>query len=396
MIKTFWIIALVSFINSLSFTILIPTIYPYALQFGLNDFQASLLLSIYALAQFFATPILGKLSDKYGRKWLLVGSLIGTVVAGTVAGFASSAWVLFTARLIDGITGGNNSIAQAVITDVTDDKTRAKGFGYFGAAFGLGFVVGPVLSYLAQQLPAFPGTTVLGNSFLLASLFALLATIITIFFLPETIKTKNKFKLSLKTIGIQDVFTGLLKPKVGRIFLLNFFSGLTFTIFTFTFQPFFLSNLGQGPKTLALFFSMFGAIGVIMQVFGLSKITKKFDLLNILAFAVAVRGLMFILMPSLPFIQAFFVFGIILALVNSFPQAILSTLLSINSKDEEQGINAGLNSSYLSISNAIGPAVGGLLAMLGYSQALFLAGFLTIAVAILAWESKFRIEGSNL
>jgi predicted MFS family arabinose efflux permease len=230
---------------------------------------------------------------------------------------------------------------------------------------------------------------------LLASLFALLATIITIFFLPETIKSKNTFKLSLKTIGIQEIFTGLLKPKIGRIFLLNFFSGLTFTIFTFTFQPFFLNNLGQSSKTLALFFSMFGAIGVVMQIFGLSKITKMFNLINVLTFAIAIRGLMFILMPSLPFIQAFFVFGIILALVNSFPQAILSTLLSINSKDEEQGANAGLNSSYLSISNAIGPAIGGLLAMLGYSQALFVAGFLTLAVAALSYESKFRVEGEK-
>jgi MFS family permease len=105
--RNFWIIALISLINSLSLTILIPVIYLYGRQFGLNDFQTSLLFSAYSVAQFFATPVIGKLSDRFGRKPLLVISLLGTVVANLIAGTATTAWVLFFARFLDGITGGN-------------------------------------------------------------------------------------------------------------------------------------------------------------------------------------------------------------------------------------------------------------------------------------------------
>ena len=141
--RKFWIIALIALINSLSFTILIPTIYLYGKQFGLNDFQTSLLFSIYSLAQFFATPIIGKLSDRYGRKPLLIISLAGTVVANLLAGFAPTASLLFFARLLDGITGGNVSVAQAVIADVTTPADRAKGFGIFWGCFWPGICAGP-------------------------------------------------------------------------------------------------------------------------------------------------------------------------------------------------------------------------------------------------------------
>lgn len=117
--QTFRIIVLIAFINSLSFTILIPIIYLYGKQFGLNDFQTSLLFSIYSLLQFIATPIIGKLSDRFGRKPLLTISLAGTVIANLIAGTATTATVLFLTRFLDGITGGNSSVAQAVISDVT-------------------------------------------------------------------------------------------------------------------------------------------------------------------------------------------------------------------------------------------------------------------------------------
>jgi MFS family permease len=163
--RKFWIIALISFINSLSFTILIPIIYLYGKQFGLSDFQTSLLFSIYSLAQFLATPVIGKLSDRFGRKPLLIISLAGTVIANLIAGTATTASVLFLARLLDGITGGNNSVAQAVISDVTNPDNRAKGFGIYGAASGLGFVLGPAISLLAQQIS-------LGASFLVSGAIA--------------------------------------------------------------------------------------------------------------------------------------------------------------------------------------------------------------------------------
>ncbi|MFN6562145.1 MAG: MFS transporter [Nostoc sp. ChiSLP01] len=121
----FWITALIAFINSLSFTVLIPIIYLYGKQFGLSDFETSLLFSIYSIAQFFATPVIGKLSDRFGRKPLLIISLARTAIANLIAGTATTAVILFLARLLDGITGGNASVAQAIISDVTMQKNRA-------------------------------------------------------------------------------------------------------------------------------------------------------------------------------------------------------------------------------------------------------------------------------
>ena len=119
MTRSFWIIALINFINSLSFTILIPTIYQYGREFNLSDIETSFLFSIFSIAQFFATPIIGKLSDRFGRKPLLIISLAGTVIGNLLAGTAPNAMVLFFARFLDGVTGGNISVAQAVIADVT-------------------------------------------------------------------------------------------------------------------------------------------------------------------------------------------------------------------------------------------------------------------------------------
>jgi MFS family permease len=182
--RNFWITALIAFINALSYTILIPIIYLYGKQFGLNDFETSLLFAVYSVAQFFATPVIGKLSDRFGRKPLLVISLAGTVIANFIAGTAPTAGILFFGRFLDGITGGNISVAQAIISDVTTPVTRAKGFGIFGASFGLGFIVGPVISLFAQKIS-------LGASFLASAAFALVGLVITIFFLPETKKKKK-------------------------------------------------------------------------------------------------------------------------------------------------------------------------------------------------------------
>ncbi|MFM7368084.1 MAG: MFS transporter, partial [Sphaerospermopsis kisseleviana] len=120
--RHFWITALIVFVNSLSLTILIPIIYLYGKQFELSDFHTSLLFSIYSISQFFATPVIGKLSDRFGRKPLLIISLAGTVIANFIAGNATVAWLLFFARFLDGITGGNVSVAQAVISDITSPK----------------------------------------------------------------------------------------------------------------------------------------------------------------------------------------------------------------------------------------------------------------------------------
>jgi multidrug resistance protein len=387
--RNFWIIALISLINSLSLTILIPVIYLYGRQFGLNDFQTSLLFSAYSVAQFFATPVIGKLSDRFGRKPLLVISLLGTVVANLIAGTATTAWVLFFARFLDGITGGNASVAQAVISDVTTPENRARGFGFNAAAFGLGFVLGPVLSLLAQQVS-------LGAAFLVSGAIALIALIITIFFLPESLPAKAVVTSNLFDLGLKNLITGPALPKVGILLIINFLIGTTFTIFTYAFQPYFIEVLHQTNKTLTLMFLTFGLLSVLMQTWGVSILTRKFSLVYILFLGLSIRSGSFLLMPIWANVVYFVGVSILFSLFNSLVQPMINALISLNAQPEDQGTALGLNASYLSISNAIGPVIAGMLIHqsnpVTYTYPLYLAGVLTFGVLVLAIATRKRYQ----
>lgn len=394
----FWIVTSIAFINSVSFTIIIPTLYPYAKQFGLTDFEASLLTTAYSLSQFLGTPILGQLSDRFGRKPLLVVSLLGTVAANLLAAVAGVPWLLFGARILDGITGGNNSVAQAVISDITSPEQRTQAFGIYSGLFRLGFVLGPPLSYVAQSVPPIKigpwGVSSLGMSFLVSAAIALIAAILCFFFLSETrentdIEDSLQGKKIRKKLDFISLFTALGRPVVGRILLMTFLNGFTFTIFTFAFQPFFINVLGQDAKNLAIAFVAFGILAFLSQVFFLEPLRKQFSIVNVLVGALICRGLLFMLMPAFPNIAAFAVLLGFFGLVNAFPMPLIDSILSTRSSQREQGEVLGLNASYLSISNAFGPAVAGLLVTrFDYSMPFWVSGVLTVIVAAFALTLK--------
>lgn len=388
----FWIVTAIAFINAISFTIVIPLLYPYAKALELSDFAASLLVTAFALSQFIATPILGRMSDRLGRKPLLVMCLAGTAIANFVASFTSVAWLLYLARIFDGLTGGNTSIARAVISDITPANLRPKAFGIFSATFRLGFVVGPALSYVAQQLPTLPGISSLGMSFFVGAAIALVATLVTFFFLPETQSDVQPFSLRWDDFGFGKIAKSATRPLLGRVFVLSFFSGATFTIFTFAFQPFFLNVLQQDAKMLAIVFAMLGMTGFSAQVFALEPLRQRFNIVDLLWLMLFVRGILFLLFPVSTNLALFFVEIVIFGAVNSFPLPLIDSILSLNSGDREQGEILGINISYISISNAIGPAISGLLVGLGYRFPFVITGFLTLLTAWFAFSLKSRLK----
>ncbi|BAZ45599.1 major facilitator superfamily transporter [Chondrocystis sp. NIES-4102] len=391
----FWLIALIALINSISFTIIIPLLYPYAQQFGLNDLQASLLTTAFALSQFFGTPVLGKLSDRLGRKYILVFSLAGTMIANLLASVANVAWLLYAARILDGLTGGNTSVASAVISDITTPSQRPKAFGIFGAIFRLGFVIGPVLSYLAQELPTLPGISPLGMSFLVSAAIAFFAALLTLLFLPETTAQQQDFSLKWDDFAFGKIAKSATRPRLGSLFILTFLTGSTFTIFTFAFQPFFLKVLNQTDQQLAIMFALVGILGFVSQIFALEPLSKRFNLINIIAVSLALRGITFLLMPSFPTYTAFVLILIIFGLVNAFPMPLIDTTISLNTNNQEQGEILGINSSFLSMANALGPVISGLLVSIDYTTPLWITGVLTILVAVFAYSLKSQFKCSK-
>ncbi|NJL86989.1 MAG: MFS transporter, partial [Leptolyngbyaceae cyanobacterium SM1_1_3] len=265
------------------------------------------------------------------------------------------------------------------VTDTTTPAERTKAFGVFGATFRLGFVAGPPLSYLAQTMPPLPGMTSLGMSF---SVGAAIATLLCLFVLPETGQKTEGFRLRWQNFGLAKVFSSLKRPQFGRVFALTFFSGFSFTIFTFAFQPFFLNVLGQDAKALAIVFAVIGVVGFVTQVFALDLLKQRFNLIHVLAGSLAIRGLLFLAIPTFPSVAAFGLIALLFGAVNSFPMPIIDSILSLRSSDREQGEILGINSSYLSLSNAVGPATAGLLVSgLGYKAPFWITGILTLLTA---------------
>src|SRR5215210_8086513 len=181
------IIYVTVFIDLIGFGMVIPILPFYAetAPFNATPFEIGILFSIYSWMQFFFSPILGKLSDKYGRRPILFISLLGSAIGYFVIGFANTLALVFIGRIIGGITGGNISTAQAYIADVTTRENRAKGMGFFGAAFGLGFILGPAIAGILSKY----GVHV---PFYFAAFLSLFNAIVLYFVLPESLKPNDQ------------------------------------------------------------------------------------------------------------------------------------------------------------------------------------------------------------
>src|SRR5436309_684909 len=174
------IIFLTIFVNLVGFGIIIPLLPFYAATFGASPFVVGLLFAMFSLAQLIASPALGDLSDRYGRRPVLIFSLAGTVVSFVMLAMAHSIAMLFAARMVDGLSGGNISTARAYVADITEPKDRARAYGILGAAFGLGFIFGPaltgVLAPISYTAPIWAAAAV-----------TLVATVVAWWWLPETV-----------------------------------------------------------------------------------------------------------------------------------------------------------------------------------------------------------------
>lgn len=287
-------------IDLLGVTIIIPLMPLYAASFSATPLLIGVLGATYPLMQFIAAPILGRLSDRYGRKPVLVISQIGTLVGFIVLGLATNLWMLFLARLIDGISGANISTAQAAITDSTTEKNRTQGLGLIGAAFGLGFVIGPVI--------AFVSLTASGNNYhvpaFVAAGFSLISILLTWFWFSETLPAEKRGDASHKPgLSFSAMFKALSHPAVGLLLILIFAQQVVFGGFEQLFSLFTLSRLGLAARGNSILFVYIGIIVVAVQGYFIGKWSRKFGDRRLIYAGLALLALGMIMMaltPSVP------------------------------------------------------------------------------------------------
>jgi len=350
------VIFLTVFIDLVGFGIVIPVLPYYAegTRFGATPRGVGLLFASYSVMQLIFSPVLGRLSDKYGRRPVLLFSLLGTSLGFFVMGFATTLWMLFLGRIIDGISGGNISTAQAYIADVTTPENRAKGMGLIGAAFGLGFVLGPaiggVLSRWGVHVP-----------FLFAGALAFANAVLLYFTLPETVTPDHPALASAATgRGWTQLINAFKNPRLSLVLTIYFLSIVAFSILTAVFTLFMVFRLGYDAFHSGWIFAFVGIISAFIQGALIGKLVKRFgEPRLVIAGTFLFTGSLF----AIPFIgSAAGLLGILLVgAVSSVGNALnapsLTSLASKSASAREQGVVLGVTQSVASLARAVGPSI---------------------------------------
>ena len=377
----------VVFMDMVGFGLILPLLPYYATTFCANATAIGLLYSAYALGQFIGAPIVGRLSDRFGRKPLLLLSIGGTFLSLLLLGFAKSLAVLFVSRFLDGITGGNITVAQAYISDVTDEKTRARSFGLIGAAFGVGFIFGPViggaLSTWGFAVPAFAASGVAALNMLLIAIL-----------LPESLPPQKRTVLRespFTAFKLRLLLDVLKKPRVGPLLNIILFYSLAFTIFQSLFAVFAREKLGFTARQTGFSLAYVGLLVAIVQGGLIGVLAARFKESKLIYLAsVLFTGSLVVWSVTSHWIVLLIVL-MPLAFSAGVMNTILRSLLSKAVYPEEVGGTLGLASSLESMTRVVGPSIGGLVAaQLGYWAPGIVGAVVMVPAVFIIWIGLVR------
>lgn len=364
------IILVTVFIDMIGFGMIIPILPFYAEMFKATPLQIGMLTAVYSLMQFVFAPMLGDLSDRYGRRPVLLVSLAGSAVGYFVLGAAGSLAVVFIGRAISGITGANISTAQAYIADVTTRENRAKGMGVFGATFGLGFILGPAIAGILSKYGVHA-------PFYFAAILSLVNTIALYFILPESIK-KSEIAEAVRTQGsrvskffllvwnrLRLLVESLKEKEFGTINVIYFLLITSFSIMTYAFVLFTAYRFGYNAEQNGYLFTYVGFISVLGQGLLFNRLVKlmgeaKLTVIGCILMVGSLAVFPF-LGPAWGGLTALMAVCAVISVGNAFASPSLTSLASKLSSEEKQGSTMGVMQSGASLARAIGPLVGGVL-----------------------------------
>ena len=372
------------FVDVLGFSLILPLLPYYAAAFGGTAEVVGLLLGVNALTQLLGAPTLGRLSDRFGRKPLLLLSLAGTVVGFLMLGLARSLSMLFASRIVDGFLGGNISLAQAYIGDVTEGKERTKGFGLIGAAFGLGFIFGPAIG----------GALAGGGNYSLPALVAaglsLLNLMGVLVWLPESLphaERERRAREPRAAFSPRVLWEALRLPCVGPLLQTQLFFSLAFTLFETVFSLFARDRLGLDARTTSFVLTYVGVLVVLVQGVGIRLLVRRFSDKQLVfsgSVLLALSLLAWAFSPSLAVLLAVLA---PLSLASGVLRVAVNTALTRSVWPEEVGWTLGLSAALDSLTRVLAPTVGGfLLGQVGAFAPGTLGALLMTWLAYYTWK----------
>ena len=345
------IIFLTVFISMVGFGIVIPVLPVYAKSepFMMSPTQLGWLVGIFSLVQLFSAPIIGKISDRLGRKPVLLVSIIGAAIGYFVTGAAAAPWMLFLGRMIDGASGGNIATAQACIADVTPPEHRSRAMGHIGAAFGLGFIMGPALGGLLSQWgPEWP--------FYFAGALSLVNALFVAVRLPETLSEERRLHPKAKA-PLGEVFAGGRGSFIGTLLAATLTVTTGFAFIHVLFALFCADHFGWDLKQTSYAFAYVGILAVLVQGGLLRQLLKRHIEKELAVVGSALLALSLWLMPRSSTTGAFLAVCALMALGNGLVTPVLSGMASRHVHGRAQGRVLGLMSAAGSLGRFLGPAL---------------------------------------
>lgn len=340
------------------------------------------LLAMYPLMQFLTTPLLGQLSDHVGRRPVLAFSLLGTslgYVAFAIGIITQNLPLLFFSRAFDGITGSTVSVAQAAIADSSTPQNRTRAFGLIGAAFGIGFIIGPFLGGKLSD-PSLVSWFNATTPFWFAAIIAFLNSVAVFMFFEETLKqkTKDAFRFTQSLINIK---TAVLDAKLRKLFSVSFFFQAGFSFFTSFFGAWMIYRFAFTQGNIGDFFALIGICIAITQGFVTGRVAKRFAPHTVLMVTLFVISLTILGYAIVPYAWMLYVIIPFQALAMGLTMANLTSIISRSADAQSQGRILGINASVQALAQALPPIIAGYVAATYAPNTPILIGAVSVFVA---------------